>query len=104
MNAIEKLLADGWQELELGQPDWRWFIRGEENAYFYNLTGKIFFGQSLRDVIKKYELPVWAFIRGGCVLRLYYCDLTEIKCHRVVGKKIREGSGNFQSNMFKKLS
>ncbi len=42
----EKLLADGWQELDIGQPEWRWFIRGVENAYFYKLTGEIFFEES----------------------------------------------------------
>src|SRR5574342_426545 len=102
MTAIEKLFAEGWQELELGQPDWLWFIRGEENAYVYTLTEKIFFGQSLREVIEKYDLPVWALERGHYLMKLYFVKKTEIKKKKIVQRKIREGSRNFQKKKKKK--
>src|SRR5574342_402271 len=103
MSAIEKLLAEGWQELELGQPDWLWFIRGQENAYIYILTGHVFFAQSFREAIKKYDLPVWALERGSYLMKLYFVDPSTIKKEKNVQRKLREGSGNFQNNLFKKI-
>lgn len=101
MNAIEKMLAAGWQELELGQPNWRWFVHGEENAYHYNLTNEIYFSKYWREAIA--DLPVWIHTRGKMILEILFVDPAEIKNTKVVRKKIREGSGNFQSNLWEKI-
>lgn len=93
---IEKLLADDWQELDLGQPDWRWFIRGEENAYFYSLTGEVFFAKRWRDVVA--GMPCWSLERGARLLKLYFVDtamLSKKPC--VVRGKIRKDSSNFRN-------
>lgn len=95
------MLSTGWQECELGQPDWHWFIRGEENAYLYKLTNELFFTKSFREATA--QMPLWFHERGARLLKIYFVDPAEIKKPKIIRAKLREGSGNFQSNMFKKI-
>lgn len=99
-DGILKALS-GWKEQPFGQPNWRWFTRGEENAYYYNFTNEIFFAKSWREAIA--DLPVWINTRGKVILEILFVDPTEIKKTKVIIKKIREGTGNFQSSLWEKI-
>ena len=99
---LEKIAADGWREDPLGQPFWKWFVRGEENLYFYELTGEAWTAKRFIDVLR--SLPCWAQEKGHVLQMLYFVDPATIKHKpKAIRGKLREGSGNFQNNLFRNL-